>query len=122
MKLFRKGILCLLLALLSGNLVWAESSYSIANFYEVIVPDSGTKAVGDYDKVVDVKYILKPARMDTGKYVVEVQKIGDDLYRIKNTDFCVETHYCHEWASFSEEVVLIIESNYGYTKGKIIFD
>ena len=70
MKLFRKGILCLLLALLSGNLVWAESSYSIANFYEVIVPDSGTKAVGDYDKVVDVKYILKPARMDTGKYVV----------------------------------------------------
>ena len=67
---------------MAASAVWAESSYSIANFYEVIVPDSGTKAVGNYDKVVDVKYILKPARMDTGKYVVEVLKIGDDLYRI----------------------------------------
>lgn len=35
---------------MAASAVWAESSYSIANFYEVIVPDSGTKAVGDYDK------------------------------------------------------------------------
>lgn len=37
-------------------------------------------------------------------------------------DICVQTKYCHEWAFFAEKVVLIIESNYGYTKGKIIFD
>ena len=63
-----------------------------------------------------------PIKVDKGKYVVNVKKIGDNLYLIKDTDICVETKYCHEWASFPEEVVLIVESNYGYTKGKIIFD
>lgn len=100
----------------------AESSYDIAELYSVIKPTSGTKAIGKYDKTIDVEYILTPTKVDTGKYVVEVKKIGDNLYQIKDTDICVETKYCHEWASFSKEVVLIIESNYGYTKGKIIFD
>lgn len=67
-------------------------------------------------------YILTPTKVDTGKYVIEVKKIGDNLYQIIDTEICVETRYCHEWASFSEKVVLIIESNYGYSKGKIIFD
>lgn len=102
--------------------VFAESSYDIAEIYSVSEPPSGTKAVGRYDRTVDVRYILTPTRVDTGKFVVEVKKIGDNLYRINGTDICVETRYCHEWASFAEEVVLIIESNFGYTKGKIIFD
>lgn len=100
----------------------AESSYDIAAIYEVIKPSAGTKAVGRYDKTIEVEYILSPTKIDTGKYVVEVKKIGDNLYQIKDTDICVETKYCHEWASFSEKVVLNIESNYVYTKGKIIFD
>lgn len=100
----------------------AESSYDIAELYSVIKPASGTKAVGRYEKTIDVEYILSPTKVDKGKYVVNVTKIGDNLYRIKDSDICVETKYCHEWASYSEEVVLIIESNYGYTKGKIIFD
>lgn len=101
---------------------FAESSYNIAEFYTVVKPDSGTKAVGIYEQTIDVEYILTPTKLDTGKYVVKVVKIGDNLYRIKDSDICVETRYCHEWASYSEEVVLIIQSNYGYTKGKIIFD
>lgn len=102
--------------------MYAESSYDISELYSVVKPANGTKAVGKYDKVVEVEYILTPTKVDKGKYVVEVKKIGDNLYQVKNTDLCVETRYCHVWASFSEEVVLIIESNYGYTKGKIIFD
>lgn len=101
---------------------FAESRYDIAEFYTVVKPDSGTKAVGRYEQTIDVEYILTPTKLDTGKYVVKVVKIGDNLYRIKDSDICVETRYCHEWASYSEEVVLIIQSNYGYTKGKIIFD
>lgn len=100
----------------------AESSYDIAELYSVIKPTSGTKAVGKYDKTIDVEYILTPTKIDKGKYVVNVKKIGDNLYQIKDTDICVETKYCHEWASYFKEVVLIIESNYGYSKGKIIFD
>lgn len=100
----------------------AESSYDIAELYSVIKPASGTKAVGTYEKTIEVKYILSPTKVDKGKYVVNVTKIGDNLYQIKDTDICVETKYCHEWASYSKEVVLIIESSYGYSKGKIIFD
>lgn len=100
----------------------AESSYDISEFYSVETPARGTKAVGKYDKVVDVEYILSPTKVDKGKYVVEVKKIGDNLYQVKGSDLCVETRYCHEWASYAEKVVLIIESSYGYTKGKIIFD
>lgn len=112
----------LAMLLLSSSQVFAESSYDIAELYTVIKPESGTKAVGKYDKTMDVEYILTPTKADTGKFVVDVQKIGDNLYRIKNTDLCVETRYCYEYTSFSEEVVLVIESNFGYTKGKIIFD
>lgn len=111
-----------MICLLIGSFAFAESSYEISEFYSVIKPSAGTKAVGRYDKVVEVDYILSPTKVDKGKYVVEVKKIGDNLYQVKDTDLCVETRYCHEWASFSEKVVLIIESNYGYTKGKIIFD
>ncbi len=121
MNHIHRSILTIFL-LLSCLLAYAESSYDISEFYSVIKPTSGTKAVGRYDKVVDVEYILSPTKVDKGKYVVEVKKIGDNLYQIKDTDLCVETRYCHEWASFSEKVVLIIESNYGYTKVKIIFD
>lgn len=101
---------------------FAESSYDIAAFYEVYKPASGTKAVVKYEKVVEVEYLLTPTKADEGKYVVEVRKIGDNLYQIKDTDLCVETRYCHEWATYPEEVVMIVESNYGYTKGKLIFD
>lgn len=118
----RKRLFICILAIISVFVVYAESSYDISELYSVIKAPSGTKAVGTYDKTVEVKYILTPTKVDTGKYVVSVTKIGDNLYQIKDTDLCVETRYCHEWASFSKEVVLIIESNYGYTKGKIIFD
>lgn len=111
-----------LLFLLSVSAVYAESSYDIAEFYTVSKPSSGTKAVGRYDKVVEVEYILTPTRADRGKYIVEVTRIGDNLYQIKGMDLCVETRYCYKRPSYSEKVVLIIESSYGYTKGKLIFD
>ncbi len=117
-----KTIALSLILMMATSFAYAESSYDISELYSVIKAPSGTKAVGTYDKTVEVKYILTPTKVDTGKYVVNVTKIGDNLYQIKDTDLCVETRYCHEWASFSKEVVLIIESNYGYTKGKIIFD
>lgn len=117
-----KPILLSLVFTMATSFAYAESSYDISELYSVVKAPSGTKAIGTYDKTIEVKYILTPTKVDTGKYVVEVKKIGDNLYQIKDTEICVETRYCHEWASFSEKVVLIIESNYGYNKGKIIFD
>ena len=117
-----KTIVLCMIFMLAPSLAFAESSYDISELYSVVKAPTGTKAVGTYDKIVEVKYLLTPTKVDTGKYVVEVKKIGDNLYQIIDTEICVETRYCYEWASFSEKVVLIIESNYGYTKGKIIFD
>ena len=117
-----KTILLSLVFTLAASFAYAESSYDISELYSVVKAPSGTKAIGTYDKTIEVKYILTPTKVDSGKYVVEVKKIGDNLYQVKDTEICIETRYCHEWASFSEKVVLIIESNYGYTKGKIIFD
>ena len=114
------------LVLITGGTAYAEKSYDIAEIYTVTKPERGTKAVGKYGKAEEVKYILTPVRVETGKYIVEVKKIGDNLYQIKNRfknkDICIETRYCHEYVSVSKEVVLIINSNYGYTKGKLIFD
>lgn len=117
-----RGLCVGLLSLTAVFATYAESSYDIAEIYEVHKTPSGTKAVNRSDDVVEIKYILSPTQVETGKYSAEVQKIGDNLYRIKDTDICVETRFCYEWASFAEDVILIIDSNYGYTKGKIIFD
>ncbi len=115
-------VIIILLFFLIASTIHAESSYDIADFYSVYKPSSDTKAIDKNDRAVDVKYLLTPTRIDTGKYIVKVKKIGDNLYKIIDKDICIETRYCHEWASYSEEVVLIVDSNYGYTKGKIIFD
>lgn len=117
-----KMICVAVFAILPAISMFAESSYDITEFYSVTKPSKGSKAIGRYDKVVDVEYLLTPTNANKGKYDVEVKKIGDNLYQVKNTDLCVETRYCHEWASYSKKAVLIIESNYGYTKGKIIFE
>lgn len=121
-----KVFLFSILLLIAGTSAYAEKSYEIAEIYTVTTPERGTKAVGKYDKAEEVKYILTPTRVDTGKFIVEVKKIGDNLYQIKNKVknryICIETRYCHEYISVTKEVVLLIDSNYGYTKGKIIFN
>ncbi len=48
----------------------AESSYDISEIYSIFKPDPGTKAVGKFDKAIDVEYILTPTKIDTGKYSV----------------------------------------------------
>lgn len=111
-----------LIFVLSAFVAKAESSYSIAEYYSVVEAKRGTKAVGKSNKVIDAEYILVPTKVDKGKFIAKVKKIGTNLYLIKDTDICVETRSCYEWTSSPEEVVLIFESNYGYTKGKIIFD
>ncbi len=118
---FINTIFLIVACMLTTAVAYAEKRYDISETYEVTVPARGTKAVGKYDKTIEAQYILTPTRVDTGKYVVKVKKIADNLYQIIDTDICVETRYCHEWASHATEVVVIFESNYGYHRGKIIF-
>lgn len=117
-----KSIAVSLTMIASSISVFAESKYDVSEFYEVVTLESGTKAVSRNGSVSDAEYLLLPTKVDKGKYVVKVKKIGDNLYKIIDSDLCVQTRYCHEWASYGEEVVLIVDSNYGYNKGSIIFD
>lgn len=72
---------------------------------------------GDIEKA---DLILTPNRIAPGKYEVSVTRKGQDLYKIDGQNIFIATRYCYEYA-YSEDVILIIESNIGYTIGKIIF-
>lgn len=117
-----KTIALSLICMMTAAFAYAESSYDISELYSMYKAEAGTIAVGSFSTTENVKYILTPTKVDIGKYSVEVKKIGDNLYQVKDSDICVKTRYCYEWAGFSEKVILIVDSNYGYTKGKIIFD
>lgn len=51
---------------------------------------------------------------------MKVTREDSNFYRICGTDIFVETRYCYEYAT-REEVLLNVTSNYGYTRGEIIF-
>lgn len=80
----------------------ASSSYDVAELYSVIKPTSGTKAVGKYDKTIDVEYILTLTKVDTGKYIVEVKKIGDNLIKSKTPIFVLKQNIATNGLRFQE--------------------
>ena len=96
------------------------SSYDIAGIYEKQELKSGSKVIDSYNDVKDAKYVLIPTKIDTGKYNVELTRIDTNFYQICGTSIVIETKYCHEYAN-REDVILNITSNYGYTRGEVIF-
>ena len=104
----------------NANDIGYTSSYDISGIYEKVELDSGTKVLNSYGSVNDAKVLLVPTSIDTGKYKVEVTKLETNFYQICGTKIVIETRYCHEYAS-REEVILNITSNYGYTRGEVIF-
>ena len=96
------------------------SSYDIAGIYEKTELQAGSKAIDSYNDVTDAKYVLIPTRVDTGKYEVELTRIDTNFYQICGTSLVIETKYCHEYAT-RDDAILSITSNYGYTRGEVIF-
>ncbi|MDR2384616.1 MAG: hypothetical protein LBD80_02975 [Tannerella sp.] len=92
----------------------------IVGFYKGIDVSSGTKCLTTSDDLKDVETILVPTKIDKGKYTVSMTRKAANLYKIDDTDLYVETRYCHKYTT-REDVVLIVESNFGYSRGKIIF-
>ena len=95
-------------------------SYDVAQIYEVVELDSGSKVIDSYGNVKDAKTLLVPTKLKEGKYSVELTKVDSNFYKIYGTDLYIETRYCYEYAT-RDEAVLVIKSNYGYTKGEVIF-
>ena len=97
-----------------------SSSYSIIGLYESVSTPSGTKALDSFSTLREVKTVFLPTKVDLGKYTVEITRIDSNFYRIIGTDLYIETQGCYEYA-IREEVVVSITSQYGYTKGEVIF-
>ena len=112
------SISCLLL--LSAPSKPTADECEIEAFYKGTTPTSGSKALTSSDELEDIELILTPIEIDAGKYVVNITRKGSNLYKIDGKNIYLETRYSYEY-SYGDEVVLKIESNYGYTKGKIIF-
>lgn len=94
----------------------------IIEFYERTDLDSGSKAIGAYGGVEEAEAVLIPTSVEEGNYEITVRRIDQNFYQINGTSIVIETRYCNEYATYGTEAVMMVESNYGYTKGTIIFE
>lgn len=96
------------------------NSYDIARIYEKADLKSGSKVLDSYGNVKDAKAVYVPTKIDTGKYEVELTRIDSNFYQICGTNLYIETKYCYEYAT-RDDAILNITSNYGYTRGEVVF-
>ena len=94
----------------------------ITEFYERMELDNGAKIIGVYGGVEEGEAILVPTEVEIGNYEVSVRRIDQNFYQIEGTSIVIETNWCSEYASYGVDAVMMVESNYGYTKGTIIFE
>ena len=94
----------------------------IIEFYERADLDSGSKSIGAYGGIEDAEAVLIPTSVEEGNYEVTVRRIDQNFYQINGTSIVIETRYCNEYSTYGTEAVMMVESNYGYTKGTIIFE
>ena len=123
MKIFRLLLLLLTTVLVSSasSVLYTSSKiYDLAGVYEKVELESGSKSMDSYGNIKDAKAVFVPTKIDTGKYEVELTRIDSNFYQICGTNLYVETKYCYEYAA-RDDAILNITSNYGYTRGEVIF-
>jgi hypothetical protein len=98
----------------------------VVQFYEIVTSEQGVKVLAKSGELEEAIFILKPLRIDEGTYEVEISRKAQNLYQIsqsrdiKLTKYCVETRYCQEFANYTM-AIFKVESNFGQSKGKLIF-
>ncbi len=98
----------------------SSESYDVVCIYEKIDLKSGAKSLDSYGNIKDAKAVFEPTDLDRDKYTVELTRIDSNFYQICGTSLYIETRYCYEYA-IREDAILNITSNYGYTRGEVIF-
>ena len=123
MKIFKLLLLLLTTVLVSSasSVLYTSSKiYDLTGVYEKVELESGSKSMDSYGNIKDAKAVFVPTKIDTGKYEVELTRIDSNFYQICGTNLYVETKYCYEYAA-RDDAILNITSNYGYTRGEVIF-
>lgn len=114
------AILTTVLTLGTGR--YTIDKYDIEEFYLGKDVNSTSIFLNDSEDVVDdIETELSVTEIKVGKYSISVSKIDDNLYKIDGKELYIKTKYCHEYAT-REDVILVVKSNSGYTKGELIFD
>jgi len=98
---------------------FTASDYDISAIYKSVDVDDGVRVLVN-DEVSAFNKLLVPIQLDNGKYVVNVTRIANNLYKIDNKNIYIQTKYCYEYC-YSQEVALIVKSSYGFIDAKIIF-
>lgn len=98
-----------------------SSECDIKQIYQTIEPDNGVKVLTSNGEIEEVELILIPTKIEEGTYKIEITRKGNNIYKLEGTNYYVETSYCFEFTNY-DDAVLILESNYGFYKGKIIFE
>lgn len=104
--------------------VIAQTSCDVSNLYQAETVPGGIKVlttddeIGDLDEVVQL--ILKETTLDAGTYEIELTRKGSNLYKVDGTNLYIETRYCYEYG-YGEDAILRMTSNYGFTKGQVIW-
>lgn len=116
-----KKIFFVVVALFTISTVCAYAEeYSVEVILEEEKAPSYTYALDTYNDLTKVESILWPAKLEDGKYQVNITRKDDGLYKIDGTDFYIKTKYCYEYC-YSEEVILVVYTGYNYSYGRVIF-
>lgn len=76
--------------------------------------------IGTYILAATALFISVVSVQANETYRVNVSRVGDDLYEEHASGLIVKTLFCFEYATRSD-AILIIENQYGFNIGRLIF-
>lgn len=117
-RLFHFSILMLLLLGITSYKPF-EDSYDIEAIYKGVTSQDGLKVLIN-DDLKDAQLLLVPTKIDQGKYNIILSRVARDLYKVYDKNIYIKTRSCYESAD-RKEVLVDVESNFGYSRGKIYF-
>ncbi len=121
MKKILIGILGIILLTSYTSVKSNGDECEVKEFYKVVEPDDDVKVLTKSGDLEEVELILVPTKMEEGTFKIELTRKGSNIYKVEGTSYYIETRYCYEYATY-DDAILKVESNYGYTKGEIIFN
>ena len=97
-----------------------QTKCDVKSIYSAVEADSDILVLTTSGDVETAEYIMSPMSLSIGTYKLEVSRVAKDYYKVIGKDIIIETRYCYE-LSRRDEIILDIESSYGYDIGNIIF-
>jgi len=102
-----KFIFLILTLFILTNNTNSNDSCEVINFYESVDCKNNLKTINN-NKIIDVETLLIPYEFNDGVYNIEITQIADNIYKINNTEYYIETERCYNNA-YNDDAILKIE-------------